>query len=111
MITGRIDIRGWRKRLRLCRNDAGGDDVEGHVLLTAEALQIVGRGFVADVRHAHMDGLDPEVRMMDARAAGQQFQEAKRVLAARESEEHVVVVLEQTVGGKRADEPLVDATE
>ena len=85
--------------------------MEGDVEFFTELLQVVGRRLVGDVLHAYVDGLNVETGMGDTGTLRQQLCQQQRVLAAGESHEHSVVVLQQLVGGKGTHEPLVQPFE
>jgi hypothetical protein len=64
-----------------------------------------------DVLHAYVKGFYAEAWVVYACPLGQQFGEQQRVLAARKSNEHVVIVLQQVVGDESLDETLVNMLE
>lgn len=58
------------------RVETGGNDVKRNVQMLAEVLQIGGVRLIMDVLHAHVKSFNRELRTLDARATGQQFQQA-----------------------------------
>jgi len=74
---------------------ASGDDVEGHAEAIAEGLEIIGGGFVMNISHPHMQGLDGKVGNMDFGTAGKKFEQAKGILATRQADEDAVVLVDE----------------
>jgi hypothetical protein len=60
---------GWRV-------DGRGNDVEGNLQALTEVLEIGGVRLIMDVLHSNVEGFNRELRTLDARATGQQFQQA-----------------------------------
>ena len=50
-------------------------------MLLAEVLKVSCVAFVVDVLHAHMNGLDVELRAVDTCLTGQQLEQAERVFS------------------------------
>jgi hypothetical protein len=60
---------GWRV-------DGRGNEVEGNFQALTEVLQIGSVRLIMDVLHSYVEGFNRELRTLDARATGQQFQQA-----------------------------------
>ena len=91
---------------------AGGDDVEGNAELIAETLQVVGIGLVMGAYrrlarllprkvHADMQCFDGEVGDVNLGATGQKLEQQQRVLATRQADEDVVVLVDELIFSQR----------
>lgn len=85
-----------------------GPDMQRHVELLAEMLQVLGRCLVGDIGHAHMEGLDAESRMLYLGPACEHLEEAQRILAAGQTNEDAVAVFKQAVGGEGLDKAFAN---
>ena len=69
--------------------------MEGDGEAVAERLQVGGVRFVMNIFHPHMQGLDSKVGDMDLGATGEKFQQTEGVLAARQTDEDAVVLVDK----------------
>ena len=77
----------------------------------AKLLEVVGGCLITYVLHTNMNGFDLEAWVVNAGTLGKQFSKQQRVLAARETDEHVVIILQQLVRCESAYEAFIKSFE
>ena len=71
--------------------------MQGNAEAVAEGLEIGGVCLVVDIRHADMERLDGEVGDIDLGTTSEEFQQAQRVLATRQTDEDFVVLVDELI--------------
>ena len=74
-----------------------GDDMQWYIEAVAEGLEVSGVGLIVDVFHTDVYGFDGEVGNMYLGTAGKKLQEANGVLATRQTDEDVVLLVDKLV--------------
>ena len=69
--------------------------MEGDAETVAERLEVGGVCFIMDIIHAYVQGLYGEVGDVDLGTTGKKFEQTKGVLATRQSDEDVVVLVDE----------------
>ena len=83
--------------------------MKGDTEAVAERLQVAGVGLVVYIFHANVKCFYGEVGNMDTRATGEELQEAKGVLATRQTDEDAVTLVDELVLSQRLVECLPES--
>src|SRR5574344_2867563 len=71
-------------------------------------LQVIRTSFVFDIFHTNMYGFDLKVWSLYFSSSGQHFQQTKRILTTRQTNQDIVSVIDKIIIGKRFTKATYD---